>query len=298
MSVIIVSFNTVEKLRRCLRAVETEHEVIVVDNASGDGSAEMVRSEFPHVRLLALPENIGFGPANNRGLEVASGDAVLFLNSDCYPDPGAIDLLYQTLERHPEAVAVGGKLLNSDRTLQESIAGPLSLRAVFLEQTYLDRIARRVGRGYWRTREALQRAQQGVAWVDQVMGACLMVRADRGQPPERFDERYFLYCEDTDLCLRLRKHGRIGYFPSAEFVHDLGSSSAKNPALGIIRYNRGKELFFEIHQGRGAAMICGLLNRLGAALRMMIWLAVSVVRPAKRTQVAVFWRVLTAPRRD
>lgn len=125
------------------------------------------------------------------------------------------------------------------------------------------------------------------------MGACVMVRATKGQPREKFDERYFLYCEDTDLCYRLERHGEIVYAPAAIFIHDLGSSSAKDPARGVIRYNRGKELYFRIHHGALAAGICWMLDRLGALLRLLAWSGVSLVKPSKRSQVRLFWRVLT-----
>lgn len=286
VSVVVVSFNTREKLRRCLECIEPTHEVIVVDNASTDGSPEMVRDGFPKVRLIPNRQNAGFGVANNQGCEAAHGDQVLFLNSDAYAFPGAIARLARLFD-DPEVVAAGGKLLNPDGTLQESVAGKLTLGAVFLEQTLLDRLFRRIGRGYWRTGDTLAFADKAgrPAPVEQVMGACLMVRAEGGRPLERFDPRFFLYCEDTDLCRRLREHGRIVYDPTAQFTHDLGSSSARDPALGIIRYNRGKELYFRIHHGPVASTACLVLDRLGALLRIFL----------KLRQARVFWRVLTAP---
>lgn len=295
VSVIVVSFNTREKLRRCLECIETDHEIIVVDNASADGSADMVRDAFPHVRLIASPENLGFGRANNLGVEAATGDPILFLNSDAYAAPGAIDRLADTCRR-PDVIAAGGRLLNPDGSRQESIAGRLTLAAVFLEQTFLDRFARRFGRGYWRTaRTEHQFAETGSPVpVAQVMGACLMVRRKDGKLPELFDPRYFLYCEDTDLCRRLQKHGEIVFDPRAEFIHELGSSSAKDPARGIVRYNSGKELYFRIHHGPLAGLGCLLLDRLGALLRLLAWGCLLPVKPNARRQVGVFWRVLTS----
>jgi N-acetylglucosaminyl-diphospho-decaprenol L-rhamnosyltransferase len=288
VSVVVVSFNTRDKLRQCLSCVVGCHEVIVVDNASHDGSAEMVRAEFPHVRLIANGENVGFGVANNQGASVATGEVVLYLNSDAYAEPGAVDLLSDAMG--PGVAAAGGMLLNPDGSLQESVAGALTLWAVFLEQTMLDKALRRSGAGYWRTRRALAQAGDGVAEVEQVMGACLMVR--RGL--EQFDERFFLYCEDTELCKRLRRHGRILYVPSARFTHELGSSSRANRWLSVARYNRGKELYFRIHHGAAAASACWVLNRLGALLRLAGWLPVAALSPSKRGQAVLFWRVLTA----
>ncbi|MBN9500743.1 MAG: glycosyltransferase family 2 protein [Armatimonadetes bacterium] len=296
VSVIVVSYNTREKLRRCLRLIEPEHEVIVVDNASVDGSAEMVAVDSPTVRLIRNSENRGFGAANNQGMEVASGDLFLLLNSDCYAQPGAISELAQSFAVD-RVVAAGGKLLNPDESLQESVAGRLTLWAVFSEQTLLEKT--HLTASYWQTRRVLTGAGLSESPLlkpcDQVMGACLMMR-----PLERFDERYFLYCEDTDLCARLAHHGTIVYNPGAVFTHELGSSSS---GIGrwrsVARYNRGKELYFEIHQGRVAMVVCWLFDRLGASLRLVIWSVPTLftlgLSKRFRTQVGLFWKVLTAP---
>ncbi len=285
---VVVSFNTREKLRRCIGCIEPEHEVIVVDNRSTDGSAEMVKSDFPQARLIENSGNVGFGAANNQGMELARRELVLFLNSDCYASPGAISTLASKLDIG--VVAVGGKLLNIDGSLQESVANELTLWAVFCEQTYLEKLFRNspLLSPYWVTRKLS--ADSDVA---QVMGACLMIK-----PIEQFDERYFLYCEDTDLCKRLRRHGKILYVPEAEFTHELGSSSVGiSRWLSVARYNRGKELYFSIHQGSFASGLCWVLNRWGAFLRLLIYSLLSVVTLGKKgDHVRLWWKVLTAPR--
>jgi len=324
--VVVVSFNTVYKLRRCLACIEPEHEVIVVDNGSNDGSPELVRTEFPAVKMIENSGNVGFGAANNQGIDLASRELVLFLNSDCYASPGAVGDL-ATLFEDERVVAAGGELINPDGTLQESVAGRLTLGAVFLEQTYLEQLAG--SRRYWRTgsirspsrgrpnthrqeRDATEpppqfapltgpppaprfASDQGEAIeVEQVMGACLMIR-----PVVRFDERFFLYCEDTDLCLRLRQHGRILYAPGAIFTHELGSSSpGPSRWLGVARYNRGKELYFAIHHGPAACAVCWLLDRLGAFLRLVVYVLLvsfTLGRKPNFTRMPLLWlRVLTA----
>lgn len=292
VSVIIVSYNTREKLRRCLLAVEHHHEVIVVDNNSKDGSPEMVETDFAHVHLIRSPLNLGFGKANNVGMEHAKGKLVLFLNSDCYPDPGSIDQVARAFD-DKAVIAAGGRLLNPDGSLQESVAGRLTLWAVFTEQFYIDSLLRVVAPNlaYWRTNQAYDRANPYTD-VDQVMGACLMVR-----PVERFNERFFLYCEDTELCYRLRRSGRIVYVPRAVFVHELGSSSVGVERWrSVARYNRGKELFFEIHDGTFAALICRMLNRCGAFLRLIAWSLAWPFLPRYRQLPKLFWRVLTCPK--
>lgn len=289
VSVVIVSYNTKDKLRRCLQALGPDHEVIVVDNASHDGSPEMVVHEFPRVRLIANQTNVGFGPANNQGSEAATRPYTLFLNSDAYAEPDAVHRLALEMEKDG-VVAAGGRLLNPDGSLQNSSANSLTLWAVLCEQLYLEKLFPRSSllSPYWNSWRFDQPAD-----VEQVMGACLMVRT-RAAP---FDERFFLYVEDTDLCYCLRKLGRIRYVPDARFVHDLGSSSQAR-WQAIARYNRGKELYFRIHHGPGASAMCWLLDRMGALLRLAAWSIPTVLSLATwakgRRQVACFWRVFTA----
>jgi len=294
--VIVVSYNTQEKLRRCLGCVEPHHELIVVDNASSDGSADMVAREFPQVSLIRNSANVGFGPANNQGADIAMGSCVLFLNSDAYAEPGAIDLMAARLGG--DVVGCGGRLLNPDGSLQSSTANRLTLWAVFCEQSYLEKLFPRspILSPYWTT---FTHADRTEPWESaQVMGASLMVAAPNGRILERFDERYFLYCEDTDLCLRLSRHGKILHVPAARFIHDLGSSSGKDPAVGIMRYNRGKELYFRIHHGAVASFICLVMDRFGALLRLFVWLALAAVRLGRNAranrQVKAFARILVA----
>lgn len=291
VSVIVVSFNTLEKLRHCLSCIEPEHETIVVDNASTDGSPEMVQAEFPDVKLIRNKQNRGFGAANNQGVDAASRELVLFLNSDAYAEPGAIDGLAAEFTG-PAIVGAGGQLLNPDGTRQHSSANKLTLWAVFCEQLYLEKLFPSVPffRPYWNSFLLGDKTSP----TEQVMGACLMIR-----PRERFDERFFLYCEDTELCHRLRRHGKILYVPSARFTHDLGSSSAATRWVAIARYNRGKELYFRIHYGPFSMGVCWALDRLGALLRLLAWGTAFVAtlgkRPRFNEQTATFWRVLTAP---
>lgn len=288
LSIVIVSFNTKEKLRKCLSCLDMNRdEIIVVDNASSDGSAEMVKAEFPAAKLVENDQNFGFGKANNIGLDLAVGNLVLLLNSDAYVQANAIEQLMEVFTDE-SVVATGPMLLNIDGSLQESVAARLTLGKVFLEQTFLDAIARKFGKGYWRTGLV-----QGTSLskVDQVMGACLMVRASLGQ---RFDERFFLYCEDTELCDRLASLGKIVYVREAKVIHELGSSSVDSRWKAVARYNLSKELYFRIHSGSGAANACWIMNRTGAILRLIAGLLLSPFSKSGREKVRIFWRVLLA----
>lgn len=282
LSVIVVSYNTRDLLRECLASLDSNHELIVVDNASSDGSAAMVKQEFPRVRIVDAGRNMGFGAANNLGMASASGEVILLLNSDARAKPGAIEeLLRRFADR--DVVACGGRLEYPDGRFQWSACGPLTLWAVFCEQLYLEKL---IGT-YWV-------ASSQTIEVAQVMGACLMMR-----PREKFDEDFFLYCEDTELCYRLAKHGKILYVPAAEFVHDLGSSSSARRWEAIARYNRGKELFFAKTRGPIALGICWVLNRIGALLRLAVWFAALCLtlfsNERLRQKCGLFLRVLVAP---
>jgi len=266
VSVVIVSFNTCELLRRCLLSVADCAEVIVIDNASRDGSVQMVREEFPSVLLIENAENRGFGRACNQGIASASNPLVLLLNSDAFAQPGAVETLVRCFD-DPTVQGAGGKFEHP------SAAGPLTLWRVFCEQLWLERLfpASRLMNGYWLNRWL---PNDQPTEVFQVMGACLMMR--RGT---LFDERFKLYVEDTDLCRRL---GKIVFEPRAVFGHALGGSSRQERWRSVALYNAGKELYFRIHAGWWAWLACLLLNRLGALLRLPL-------------KPKIFSRVLLAP---
>jgi N-acetylglucosaminyl-diphospho-decaprenol L-rhamnosyltransferase len=190
-----------------------------------------------------------------------------------------------------ETVAAGGRLLNPDGSTQDSVANELTLWAVFCEQFYLEKLFKRSTffSPYWITDRVPDR---GNVAVPQVMGACLLIK-----PIERFDERFFLYCEDTDLCKRLSQHGKIVYVPDARFTHELGSSSVgASRWLSVARYNRGKELYFAIHHGSFSSFICWVLNRNGAFWRLFIYSLASVFTFGRTWDRVRLWcKVLTAP---
>jgi len=296
VSVIIVSYNTRELLRECIESILCEQgdglavEVIVVDNASADGSAAMVAERFPQVRLIANPDNRGFGAACNQGLEVARGRYALILNADIRAQPGALQRLVGFMDAHPDAAICGGQLRYPDGRIQPSCARDLTLWWVFCEQSMLAKLFphTRLFGGYWRTHWNFSATIE----TEQVMGACMMLR----RPFPRFDEDYFLYCEDTDLCYRVRQAGgRIYYVHDAVFVHHLGASGESQRAQMVIYYNRGKERYFRKFHGAWQARVCRWLNKGGALLRMLLGLAGVVLtlgrRAGFRRYAATFWQV-------
>lgn len=282
VSVIIVNYNTVDDLRRCLKSLP-EVPTVVVDNASTDGSGAMVQQGFPRVALVQSFVNRGFGRACNEVLPHCTTPYALILNADIEATPGAIERLVEVMDASPGAVACGGKLANPDGSLQPSCSKRLTLWNVFLEQSGLSKLfpRSRFFGSYFMTwwDHASTRP------VEQVMGACLMLRRGPDGEFPLFDPRFFLYCEDTELCHRLRARGDILYVHDAVFRHALGASGRAARAEMVSLYNRGKELYFLIHSGKHVAFACRLLAILGALLRLPLGL----VRPEKGR---VFFRVL------
>jgi hypothetical protein len=254
VSIVIVSFNAREHLERCLDAVAGDaHEVVVVDNASADGSPALVRERFPSVRLVELEENIGFGAANNVGMEAASGDWFLLLNSDAWPVDDAIERLAAFGDAHPRAGIVGPRLRNTDGSLQPSVRGHPTLWRIATEYLFLRRLAPRS--------RALNAFYGGgfdhgsVREVEVLKGAVLFVRREASQAVGGFDPAYFMYGEEMDLCYRVREAGwSVVFDPEAEFVHVGGVSTGARwgdrPAFGAMRRDqlRGLLRFLAGHE--------------------------------------------------
>ena len=246
ISVVVVSYNVRAPLRRCLAALAGAYQVVVVDNASRDDSVAMVRRDFPGVQLIAQAHNGGFSQAVNRGAAVSDGDALLLLNPDAELAPGGLAALGAALQARPDAWALGARQLDADGNLQltwgrrPSLVGELWRRTL---QRRLDRGQHGVGRWLdWRMRRA-----QRVPWV---AGSCLLVRRQAFARVGGFDERYFLYFEDIDFCLRLgRAGGAVYYDPSVSLLHHRGRSARTDRALAERAYRRSQLDFWAWHRG-------------------------------------------------
>jgi hypothetical protein len=285
ISIVIVSYNGRDHLRRCLQSLAAhppaaEREVIVVDNDSRDGSAPMVASEYPDVRLLRMPRNLGFAAGANRGAREASGEAIVLLNpdSEIEADPFAPMLAY--LREHVDAGIAAPRLLNPDGSLQLSCRSfPTFSVALFNRYSLLTRLfpRNRYSRQYllsdWR--------HDSVSDVDWVSGACLMVRRSLFEEMGLLDEGYFMYIEDVDLCQRVHRAGyNVVYLPQTSVIHHIGRSSRTLPSRSIVARHRSmwhyykkylrRNLVVDVAVAGGITARCGYLllaNRLRAALR-------------------------------
>jgi GT2 family glycosyltransferase len=231
VSVIIVSYNTSALLRDCIRSVQehtsgVHYEVIVVDNNSQDGSPEMVKIEFPEVHLIMNRTNVGFGRANNEGYRTAKGKYVLFLNSDTLLISNAIREFYDFMERPPNqnVYACGGKLLQKDLTPAKSYGNFPSLLEIMLYAVRLDRllptsIKDKISTG------VIPKSSNPLD-VDYIVGADIFLRRSAVSPGLPFDEEFFLYFEEAELCHRLKQKGlRAVIVPGICIVHFEGQSS-------------------------------------------------------------------------
>jgi N-acetylglucosaminyl-diphospho-decaprenol L-rhamnosyltransferase len=244
LAVSIVSYRTPDLLRRCLSELEgqrhdLELQVIVVDNASDDGSAELVEHEFPWMRVLRNETNVGFGAAHNQALRQADARHFLVLNSDAAPRPGALPTLVAYLDANPGVAVVGPTLRYPDGTVQPSRRRFPTVPTLFFESTQLQRV--------WPDNAILRRyyvadrhddTEQDVDWL---VGACLCVRARAAAEVGLFDERFFMYSEEIDWCRRFRQAGwRVVYLPSAEVMHQEGASSGLDLAHRDRQFQKSK----------------------------------------------------------
>ena len=273
VSVLIVSWNARDYLARCLRALApTPHEVIVVDNASSDGSAALVRSAFPTVRLVESARNLGFAGGVNAARREARSPLLLLLNPDAEPAPGAIDRLADELDTHPDVAAIAGRLVNADGSPQAgfNVRRLPTLASLALDLLFIDHLwpANPVTSRYY----ARDLDPDASADVEQPAAACLMVRAEVFDRLGGMDERFYpAWFEDVDFCRRTRDAGlRVRYEPAATFTHrggvakeTLGSRAFSQVFhANLVRYVRK-------HHGAVAATAIRTLLVAGAPVRAL-----------------------------
>ena len=262
LSIVIVSFNTRSDLERCLDSLfgappSVPHEIVVVDNASRDGSPGAVRARWPSVRVIEENTNSGFSAANNAGIRASTGELILLLNSDCVVPAGAVDALIARLTAAPEAAVAGPKLVDGTGRPELSFGSMISPLTELRQKCTLVLYERRVGFMERRVIRATNREQ----YVDWVSGAALLAwRADL-QAAGLLDERYFLYTEDVDLCAAIRTRGRrILFTPAATITHFRGRSRATLPVASNAAYRRSHLAFYEKHHPRWAPVLRAYLR--------------------------------------
>lgn len=298
ITVCIVAWNVKEDLLTCLRSLFSAAkgvsvEVIVVDNASADGTVDAVREEFPLVQLICNDSNLGFAAATNQAMAAGAGRFLLLLNPDTVLPEGALGELLEVADAHPEAGIVAPKLLNPDGTLQHSCRRFPTPAAALFRHTVLGRL---FPNNRWAAEYIMADWPHGeVREVDWVSGACMLVRRELYEEIGPLDEGFFWGCEDVDYCLRAHRAGwKVLYAPSPAIVHRIGASSDQRPARTVIDFHRSMQRLYRKHFARspvdatlmwGAVWLrAGLL--LGSRWARMAWarLARPLRRPASPRQ--------------
>lgn len=285
LSIIIVSWNTYQDLLCCLDSIWNNpptysFEVLIFDNASKDGTPDVVSAEYPQVRLVASPENLGFARANNRAAALATGEYWLLLNPDTLVHPGAINQLMHYLVEHPSVAAVGPRLVNPDGSLQLSIWRRPTLFREWWRLSHFDQLY--PFSEYPHSVLASQLARP----VDVLHGACFLVRRDVVRNLGLFDEDYFIYSEEIDLCERLGNAGwELHWVPEAVVTHKGGQSTRQVADAMFIELYRNKTKFFRKRRGRLAGLFYKLILLQAALVRYLVGQAMGKLRVRGHEQV-------------
>ena len=280
ISVVIVSHNTRDLLMACLGALYSSQgigqplQVIVVDNASQDGSVEAVRASFPEVEVIAKAENLGFSKANNLGLKRSNGEYILLLNPDTVVNPDVLRIMENYLSEHPEVGMVGCRLITADGKLD------LACRRKF--PSAWDGFCRASGLSelfpQWRLFGGynLQYLDENKTYpIDCVNGAFMFCRREAVLKVGPMDEAFFMYAEDMDWCYRFKQAGwQVVYHPAATTLHVKGASSNSRSNLMIREFFRSNELFYRKHYYNRA----GLLGQFAVICGLRIWMIVTLMR--------------------
>lgn len=283
VTTIIVSYNTHDLLAHCLESLLPEvstgvTSVVVVDNASRDGSVLLVRQCFPQVTVIESSVNLGFAAANNLALRILSTPYALLLNSDTVVSPGTVQGLLDCMERHLRAGAVGCRLLNTDGSLQRSCwRFPTPLRALGEALGVNQTLGKYANYGEW---DYLSERP-----VDFVIGACLLLRKSALDRIGIFDERYFMYAEEQDLCRRFAPAGWETWFtPTCNVIHYGGASSSVTTPSQFLH---ARELYYAKWYGWPGVAISRLSQTLGATIRVVAFSLLFLWQPrqAARNQV-------------
>ena len=295
LSIIIVSWNVRDLLRQCLHSIDAPTaEIFVVDNASSDGTVEMLRAEFPSVRVMANATNVGFTRANNQALAIAQGRYLFLLNPDTQLHPDAMQTLSDFMDAHPHVGIVGPQLFYGDGLPQSSRRRFPTIATAFLESTILQRWfprSRVLTRYYMR--DTRDDETQAVDWIN---GSAMFVRRATYEQIGGFDEGFFMYSEELDWCYRAKKAGwQIVYLPTAQVTHYEGKSSEQVSARRDIFFNTSKIRFFHKYHG---AFVAGIL-RVFLLVTFVLQLAEESIkwvlghkRVLRTQRVQAYWQVL------
>jgi GT2 family glycosyltransferase len=243
----IVSYNSLNFLRECLDSIlmnppGIEYEIIVVDNASCDGTAEFVKKSYPEVILISNDRNIGFAAANNKSIKKSHSKYVLLVNSDCRVYKKSLDSLVEFMEKNPKIGIAGPKIVNSDGTIQLSCRRFPSLLNAAAHTILADIFP---GNPFSKKYKLADICRDNPLKVDWVSGSCMIIRKKALEDTGVLDEKYFMYVEDLDICYRMwQKNWEVYYYPQAEIMHHIAGSSSGGKMKSSFRMQKSVFYFF------------------------------------------------------
>jgi hypothetical protein len=284
LSIVIVSWNTRKLLEECLASIQSnppvgEYEVWVVDNASTDGTSSSIQQNYPQVKLINNTNNIGFANANNLAISQCTNRFILVLNPDTVIKPDALPTLIRYLDEHPRSGAVGPRVLNPDGTLQTSCYPAPTLARQLWKLLHLDSL--HAFGEYDQTRWDQKRDRH----VDVIQGACLLLRKEALDQVGLFDEDYFMYTEEVDLCYRLKKAGwELTWVPHAEVIHYGGQSTQQVAPEMFINLYQSKILYFRKNHGRAVSLMYKLILFVVSLIRVLLTPLTWLEGPSRREQ--------------
>jgi len=248
ISFIIVNWNTKALLQKCLESIVktvdgVQYEIIVVDNASEDGSAVMLKKQWPAVRLIENNRNLGFGAANNQAFRIMTGRYALLLNSDTVLTDNAVNKLFTFIDNHPDAAIACGQLLNADGSKQNSIANFPTFLTLMTNASLLEYLLPRHF-------PSKRYHHQDPIEIDSAIGACMMIRKKALEDVGIFDEKYFFFFEETDLAYQMRSAGWKVYHVPDAFIYHLQGQSIGHNIRSRVEFYRSRYYFFKKWKGK------------------------------------------------
>ncbi len=274
LSIIIVSFNTKELTLDCLKsiyatAVDLNPEVIVIDNASTDGSVLAIATQFPQIKLIKNSRNLGFTKANNQGIKVSSGSYVMLLNSDTIVSPGAIQTLIDFMDHHPRVGIAAPQLLNPDGSIQPNGGFLPRLSNIIAWMFFIDDLPF-VRPWFWSYQLRYLPKFRTIRSLGWVQGAAMLLRRSMLDQIGLLDENIFMYAEDVEICYRARKSSwQVMLLPQAQIIHKGFQSGSSEKA--ILGEYQGLKYIFQKHKPAWELPVIRLSLKLGALLRLMIF---------------------------
>jgi GT2 family glycosyltransferase len=286
LSIIIVSWNTKKLLLDCLTSLQPcstnrNIEIIVVDNASSDGSPEAVAKEFPNVRLILNDANLGFSMANNIGIRQCRGRFVCLMNSDVKVLDNCVEMLIDYLDKHPRIGLLGPKIFFPDMTVQSSCRRYPSLWNNFCGFFWLNRLFPKIP--FFAAEHMFYFAYDSVKRVDVLVGCFVVARREAIEEVGLLDEDFFFYGEDLDWSKRFRDKGwEIVFYPDAHAIHYARSSSAKAPVRFAIEQQKSVLLYWKKHHSAFSIIVFSLMNIIRHSIRILGSSASYILYPSRR----------------